>query len=51
MKIKDNQKQASFAIIGSLLVLFSALINPIISVVLSVGILTGFAVWKFLKKE
>jgi hypothetical protein len=47
---KTNQKEGIFAIIAALIVLFSAMLNPIVSVAISVVALIAFAVWEFSKK-
>ena len=45
-----NKKEGWFAIVAALLVLFSAMLDPIVSVVLSITFLLIFAVIEFRKK-
>lgn len=47
---KEDQQQGVFAIIAALLVLFSSMINPVISLILSAVILVSFGVWKLIKQ-
>lgn len=46
----SNKYEGAFAIIAAIMLLFSAMVQPIISVVLAVSLLVIFAVYKFLKK-
>jgi hypothetical protein len=48
---KQNKQEGIFAIIAALIVLFSAMWNPLVSVGVSVAALTGFAIWEFFKNE
>jgi hypothetical protein len=43
-----NRLDASLAIIAALLVLFSAMINPVYSVIISILFFIGFGIYKFL---
>lgn len=47
---KTNKEEGTFAVIAALIVLFSAMWNPWISVVFSIAILIGFTIWGFMKK-
>lgn len=47
---KTNKHEGIFAIIAALIVLFSAMWDPWISVGVSVGALILFAIWEFMKK-
>jgi len=47
---EEDRQQGVFAIIAALSVLFSSMINPIISLILSSTILISFGVWKLIKK-
>lgn len=46
----SNNQEGVFAIICAMFVLFSALLNPLISVAISALSLIVFAIYKFLKK-
>ena len=48
--MKKNKEEGTIAIIAALLVLFSAMWNPWISVVVSFLALIGFAILEFRKK-
>lgn len=47
----DNKKEGTFAILCSLLVLFSAMMNPVISASISFVILIGYGVYKLIKSK
>jgi len=47
---KTNKQEGTFAIIVALIVLFSAMWNPLVSVGVSIVALIGFAIWGFMKK-
>ena len=44
-------KEGTFAIIAALIVLFSALLSPIISALISIIALVGFGIYKLAQKE
>jgi len=48
---KVNKKEGTFAIVAAIIVLFSAMWNPWISVVVSLFALISFAVWEFVNKN
>ncbi len=50
MKNKDNKNDGVFAITSALLVLFTAMINPIYSAAFAIILLIIFSVYKFVKK-
>ena len=47
----NHQTEGLLAIIAALLVLFSAMLNPIVSVVISVAALIGFGVYKVTSRQ
>lgn len=47
MKNFDSKQEGTFVTIAAILVLFSAMLNPIISVILSLIVLSGFGIYKF----
>jgi hypothetical protein len=47
----ENKVEAAMATISAMLVLFTALIDPIYSVILSGILLISFAVYKFTRKK
>ena len=47
---KTNKQEGTFAIIAALIVLYSAMWNPWVSVGVSIVALTTFAIWEFMKK-
>jgi len=47
----NNKKEGTFAILCSLFVLFSAMINPLVSVSISVIVLAGYGVYKLFKNK
>ncbi len=49
MKEQDHKQEGAFAIIVALIVLFSAMWNPLVSVIISIVALISFALWKLLK--
>jgi 4-hydroxybenzoate polyprenyltransferase len=49
-KLKKDETEGIFAIITILLLLFTAMLNPLISAGLAIGLLIVFAIYKFLKK-
>jgi len=48
--MKKNKEEGIFAIIAALMVLFSAMWNPWVSIIVSISALIGFGLWKLLKK-
>jgi hypothetical protein len=46
----SNKHEGTFAIISAILVLFSAMFKPLISVILAVSLFIIFAIYKFIKK-
>jgi hypothetical protein len=47
----NTKKEGTFAIIAALIVLFSALLSPIISALISIIALVGFGIYKLAQKE
>lgn len=47
----NPKTEANLAILAALLVLFSSMLNPIISVFLSIGLLAAFAIYKYVGKK
>ncbi len=48
---KQNSKQeGAFAVIAALLVLFTTMIDPLVSAGLAILLMIVFAIWKFTKK-
>jgi hypothetical protein len=47
---KTNNQEGTLAIIAAFIVLFSAMWNPWVSVIVSIIALIGFAIWEFIKK-
>lgn len=47
----NTKTEGTFAIIAALIVLFSAMWNPIVSVVVSIVALLGFGIFKFTQKR
>ena len=47
----NTKTEGTFAIITALFVLFSALLSPIVSVVISIIALVGFGIYKVAQKE
>jgi len=50
MKKTKNKEEGIFAIAVTLLLLFTAMLNPLVSAGLAIGLLIVFAIYKFLKK-
>lgn len=50
MKKQNNKEEGVFSIIAALIVLFSAMWDPWISIIVSIAALVGFGLYKFLKK-
>lgn len=50
MAKKVNKTEGILAIIAALIVLLSAMWAPMVSVIISVIVLFGFAIWEFSKK-
>ena len=50
MKISTSKREGAFASLAAILVLFTALWDPLISVIVSVVVLLGYAVFKFIEK-
>lgn len=49
-EIMDEKKEGALAVIAALIVLFSAMLDPIISVVISVVVLALFGIYKLAGK-
>jgi hypothetical protein len=47
----DTKTEGTFEIVAALIVLFSAMWNPIVSVVVSIVALLGFGIFKLLQKN
>jgi hypothetical protein len=47
----NNKQESTMAIAAAILVLFSAMVDPIVSVILSLSAFLGFAVYKFGQKK
>jgi len=47
----NTKKEGTFAIIAALIVLFSALLSPILSAIGSIIAMVGFGIYKLLQKE
>ena len=47
----NTKTEGTFAIIAALIVLFSAMWNPLVSVAVSAIALLGYGVYKFIQKE
>ncbi len=45
-----NKQEGIFAIIAAFFVLFSAMLNPLVSAIIAVVLLTVFAIFKFFRK-
>jgi len=43
--------EGTFAIIAALIVLFSAMWNPLVSVIVSIVALLGFGIYKYMQKS
>ena len=50
MKKQQNRIDGIFAFISAMLVLFTAMINPLYSASLAIILLISFAIYKFVKK-
>ncbi len=50
MKKLDSKKEGGFAIIAALIVLFSAMWNPMTSVIVSIAALVLYGIYKFMQK-
>ena len=50
MKNKNDKNDGIFAVISALLVLFTAMIEPIYSAALAIILLITFSIYKFIKK-
>jgi len=50
MAKRDSKTEGTFAILAALLVLFTTMLDPIISASLAIGMMIIFALWKFFKK-
>jgi hypothetical protein len=46
----NTKTEGTFAIVAALIVLFSAMWNPLVSVAVSAVILIGFSIYKFVQK-
>ena len=51
MKNYKNKEEEIFTIVVVLIMLFSAMINPVISVLISLVAIIGFAIYKFAKRK
>jgi hypothetical protein len=51
MKKINSKQEGNFAIISAFIVLFSAMWDPIVSVIVSISALVLFAIYKFLQKK
>jgi hypothetical protein len=49
-KKKEDKADAVFSTISAMLVLLTAMIDPIYSVALAIILLVGFSIYKFVKK-
>lgn len=47
---KVNRNEGIFAIVAALFVLFSSLWDPLVSTVIAIAALAGFAIWEFMKR-
>ena len=47
----NTKTEGTFAIVAALIVLFSAMWNPLVSVAVSVVALVGFGVYKYMQKN
>lgn len=47
----NTKSEGTFAIIAALVVLFSAMWNPLVSVVVSIVALLGFGIYKYMQKS
>lgn len=47
----NTKTEGTFAIVAALIVLFSALLAPIVSVVLSIAALLGYGIFKLVQKN
>lgn len=47
----NTKTEGTFAIIAALIVLFSAMWNPLASVAVSIIVLVGFGIYKYLQKS
>ena len=50
MKKINPKQEGTFAIIAAMIVLFSAMWNPITSVIVSIAILVLYGIYKFVQK-
>jgi len=48
---KESSTEGVFAIVASLLVLFSSMLDPVISVVLAFGLMLAYGIYKLVKKK
>ena len=49
-QLGKDKTEGIFAIVATLLLLFTAMLNPLVSAGLAIGLLIFFAIYKFLKK-
>jgi len=47
----NTKKEGGFALIAALIVLFSAMLSPIISAMVSIFVLTSFGIYKLVQKK
>ena len=47
----NTKAEGTFAIVAALIVLFSAMWNPLVSVAVSIVALAGFGVYKYMQKS
>lgn len=50
MKKLDSKQEGTFAVIASLIVLFSAMLDPIVSIIISIAAFALYAAYKFTHK-
>jgi len=48
---KESSTEGVFAIVASLLVLFSSMLDPVVSVVLAFGLMLAYGIYKLVKKK
>jgi hypothetical protein len=51
MKNEKNKGEEIFAIIATIIVLFSAMLDPIISVIISLSAIIGFVIYRITKRK
>jgi len=48
---KESSSEGIFAIVASLLVLFSGMLEPLFSILLAFGLMLGYGIYKLVKKK